>query len=267
MKQYIVDAFSNTIFHGNQAAVCILEQWLPEDLMMNITKENNFSETAFALKEKNGYHLRWFTPGGEINLCGHATLGTAYVLFHFYEKEKTQLTFHTMSGDLYVSKEEDYITMNFPSYTCNKIEVTPLMTEVFGIQPKEAYLDRDLLLIYEEETIIHHMQPDFEKMKQLPGSGVSISAPGKDYDCVSRFFAPKLKVNEDPVTGSAHCMITPYWTKRLNKNTLNAYQASSRGGELFCHQENDRTFISGQVALFSESEIHVEQFKSSDHFR
>lgn len=257
MKQYIVDAFSNKIFQGNQAAVCILDQWLPEDLMMNITKENNFSETAFAVKEENGYHLRWFTPGGEINLCGHATLGTAYVLFRFYEKEKTQITFHTLSGDLYISKENDYITMNFPAYQCKEIEISPLILEVMGTEPKKAYLDRDLLLVYEDEEIMRNMTPDFEKMKQLPGCGVSITAPGKDYDCVSRFFAPKLKVNEDPVTGSAHCMITPYWTKKLNKDSIHAYQASSRGGELLCRKEGNRIFISGQVALFSEAEIYL----------
>lgn len=257
MKQYIVDAFTDKIFHGNQAAVCVMEEWLPEDLMMSITKENNFSETAFAVKEGDAYHLRWFTPGGEINLCGHATLGTAYVLFHFYEQAAQQITFHTMSGDLFITREGERITMNFPSYHCNEIPVTPLMTEVLGAEPEKAFLDRDLLLIYEDENIIRQMQPDFEKMTELPGHGVGITAPGRDYDCVSRFFAPKLKVNEDPVTGSAHCMITPYWTERLGKATLHAYQASERGGELFCRQVEGRTFISGSAALFSESEICV----------
>lgn len=257
MKQYIVDAFTDKIFCGNQAAVCVLDNWLPDDLMMSITKENNFSETAFTVKEDDGYRLRWFTPGGEINLCGHATLGTAYVLFHFYEQKAAQLTFHTLSGDLFITRDGDRITMNFPSYQCKEIAVTPLMTEIFGAEPVKAFLARDLLLVYEDEAIIRNMQPDFIKMLQLPGSGAGVTAPGKDYDCVSRFFAPKLKVNEDPVTGSAHCMVAPYWTQLLGKDTLHAYQASERGGELFCRQAQGRTFISGSVALFAESELHI----------
>lgn len=257
MKQYIVDAFTDKIFHGNQAAVCVMEEWLPEDLMMSITKENHFSETAFAVKEGDAYRLRWFTPGGEINLCGHATLGTAYVLFHFYEQEAQQITFHTMSGDLFITREGERITMNFPSYHCKEIAITPLMTEVFGVEPQKAFLDRDLLLVYEDEAVVRSMQPDFEKMKQLPGTGAGVTASGRDYDCVSRFFAPKLKVNEDPVTGSAHCMIVPYWTEQLGKDTIHAYQASERGGELFCRQSEDRIFLSGSVALFSECEICI----------
>lgn len=257
IKQYTVDAFTQHVFAGNPAAVCVLDEWLPDETMQHIAMENNLSETAFTVKEGDAYRLRWFTPGGEISLCGHATLGTSYVLFRFYEKEADQLTFHTMSGDLFITRDGERMTMNFPSYTCHEIEITPLMTDVFGTAPNHAFLDRDLLLVYEDEAIIRHMQPDFEKMQHLPGIGVGVTAPGKDYDCVSRFFAPKLKVNEDPVTGSAHCMITPYWTGLLGKDSILAYQASARGGELFCRQADDRTYISGHAVLFAESIIHV----------
>lgn len=257
MKQYIVDAFTDKIFCGNQAAVCVLDQWLSEDLMMNITRENNFSETAFTVKTKDGYDLRWFTPGGEINLCGHATLATSYVLFRFYEPDAEQIIYHTMSGDLFVSRKDDYIMMDFPAYQCNEVPVTEQMVAVMGAAPEKAFLDRDLLLVYDDERVIRGLQPDFEAMSLLDGSGVGVTAPGIEYDCVSRFFAPKLKVNEDPVTGSVHCMIVPYWAERLGKYNIRAYQASERGGELFCELNRDRVIIAGKVALYAVSELNL----------
>ena len=257
MKQYIVDAFTDKIFCGNQAAVCVLDQWLSEDLMMNITRENNFSETAFTVKTKDGYDLRWFTPGGEINLCGHATLATSYVLFRFYEPDAEQIIYHTMSGDLFVSRKDDYIMMDFPAYQCNEVPVTEQMVAVMGAAPERAFLDRDLLLVYDDERVIRGLQPDFEAMSLLDGSGVGVTAPGIEYDCVSRFFAPKLKVNEDPVTGSVHCMIVPYWAERLGKYNIRAYQASERGGELFCELNRDRVIIAGKVALYAVSELNL----------
>ena len=257
MKQYIVDAFTDKIFCGNQAAVCVLDQWLSEDLMMNITRENNFSETAFTVKTKDGYDLRWFTPGGEINLCGHATLATSYVLFRFYEPDAEQIIYHTMSGDLFVSRKDDYIMMDFPAYQCNEVPVTEQMVAVMGAAPEKAFLDRDLLLVYDDERVIRGLQPDFEAMSLLDGSGVGVTAPGIEYDCVSRFFAPKLKVNEDPVTGSVHCMIVPYWAERLGKYNIRAYQASERGGELFCELNRDRVIIAGNVALYAVSELNL----------
>lgn len=260
MKQYVVDAFTNEVFHGNQAAVCVLDEWPTDDLIRSITRENNFSETAFAVREADGYRLRWFTPAAEIDLCGHATLGTAYVLFRFYEPDAGTITFHTMSGDLLVSRKDGSIEMDFPSYTCHPTAVTPLMGEVLGAMPAEAYLDRDLLLVYDDERIVRDMAPNFARMGELEGLGVGVTAPARDdssFDCVSRFFAPKLGVDEDPVTGSVHCMIAPYWAKRLGKDTIRAYQASPRGGELACRYEGERTFIAGRVALFSEAELHV----------
>lgn len=257
VKEYIVDAFTDRLFHGNQAAVCVLKKWLPEELMMDITRENNFSETAFTVKREDGYDLRWFTPGGEINLCGHATLGTAYVLFRFYEPAVEKIVFHTMSGDLIVGRDGDYIVMDFPAYRCRPVPVTFQMEEAFGFMPAQAYLDRDLLLVFDSEEVIRTMEPDYEKVKLLDGSGVGVTAPGRNYDCVSRFFAPKLKVNEDPVTGSVHCMITPYWSRRLHKSEIYAFQASERGGKLKCTLKGNRVVIAGKAALFSESELNV----------
>ena len=257
MKQYIVDAFTDKIFCGNQAAVCVLDQWLSEDLMMHITRENNFSETAFTVKTKDGYDLRWFTPGGEINLCGHATLATSYVLFRFYEPDAEQIIYHTMSGDLFVSRKDDYIMMDFPAYQCKEVPVTEQMVAVMGATPEKAFLDRDLLLVYDDEMVIRGLQPDFEAMSMLDGSGVGVTAPGIEYDCVSRFFAPKLKVNEDPVTGSLHCMIVPYWSERLGKYNIRAYQASERGGELFCELKRDRVMIAGKATLYAVSELNL----------
>ena len=255
MKQYIVDAFTDKVFHGNQAAVCILEEWLPEKMMMDIAAENNFSETAFAVKADEGYDLRWFTPCDEINLCGHATLATAYVLFNYYEKDADRIVFHTLSGDLYVGRRGDYIEMDFPAYSLNEVPVTDEMTAAMGATPKEAYIDRDLLLVYEDEEIIRKMKPNIDKVKQLDGLGVGVTAPGKDYDCVSRFSVPELSIPEDPVTGSVHCMITPYWTEHLGKSSLNAFQASKRGGELISELRGDRVIICGKAVIFAVSEL------------
>lgn len=257
MKQYVVDAFTEEVFKGNQAAVCVMEEWLDDKLMQKIAIENNFSETAFTVKNnQGGYDLRWFTPGGEINLCGHATLATSYILFRFYEKEKNSITFHTLSGDLFISKQNEYIVMDFPTYTCHEIPVTRQMEEAMGERPIKAYLDRDLLLVYENDNIIRNLKPDFEKVKLLEGHGVGVTAPSEKYDCVSRFFAPKLKVNEDPVTGSIHCMIAPYWANKLNEKEINAYQASKRGGELLCKIKDKRVEIYGKAVLFAKSEIY-----------
>lgn len=257
MKQYIVDAFTDKLFHGNQAAICVLDTWLDDKMMMQIAKENNFSETAFTVKTSDGYNLRWFTPGSEVKLCGHATLATSYVLFHFYEKTTDKIVFHTLSGDLFVKKEGDYIVMDFPVLQCNKTAINDLMIEAFKTAPSEAYIDDRLMLVYENEQIIRDMKPDFNKVSLLHEHGVVVTAPGKEYDCVSRYFAPRLKVNEDPVTGSAHCMITPYWTQRLGKKQLHAYQASERGGELLCELNENRVVIKGKATLYSIGDLQI----------
>ncbi|MBO5497168.1 MAG: PhzF family phenazine biosynthesis protein [Oscillospiraceae bacterium] len=258
MKQYIVDAFTDKVFHGNQAAVCVLDTWLPEELMMDITRENNFSETAFTVKEGEKYHLRWFTPGGEIDLCGHATLGTAFVLLRFYEKDAEQVVFTTMSGDLTVKRKGELFEMEFPAYELKKVAVTAAMEEALGTSVKEAYLARDLLCVVDSEQTVRDLTPELEKVKQIDGLLVHVTARGREEDCVSRSFAPKLAVAEDPVCGSGHCHIIPYWADRLGKDELVAYQASRRGGTLYCRREGGKIFMAGKAALYAIDQLFVE---------
>lgn len=227
-----------------------MEHWIPEDLMINITKENNFSETAFAVREGEKYHLRWFTPGGEIDLCGHATLACAYVLFRFYLTDTDSVVFSTLSGDLIVKRKGDLLEMEFPAYSLKKVPVTDAMTEALGATPSEAYMGRDLLCVFDDEKTVRNLQPDMEKLFQLDGLLLHVTAPGKDTDSVSRSFAPKLKVVEDPVCGSGHCHIVPYWAKKLHKDTLVAYQASQRGGTLYCRMSGDKVFLAGKTPCF-----------------
>ena len=257
MKQYVVDAFTDRVFHGNQAAVCVLGEWPGEELMMNITRENNFSETAFTVKDGEKWHLRWFTPGGEIDLCGHATLGTAFVLLNYYEKDAKQVVFTTLSGDLIVTRKGELFEMEFPAYDLKKVDVTAAMEEALGAFVKEAYLARDLLCVLDDEQTVRDLKADLEKIKQIDGLLVHVTAPGKDEDCVSRSFAPKLSVAEDPVCGSGHCHIIPYWADLLGKDELVAYQASKRGGTLYCRREGKKIFMAGKAALYSIDELFV----------
>jgi len=258
MKQYVVDAFTDSVFHGNQAAVCVLEQWPDEALMMNITQENNFSETAFTVKEGEKWHLRWFTPGGEIDLCGHATLGTAYVLFRFFEKGAEKLVFTTLSGDLIVTKHGELLEMEFPAYELKPVTVTDAMEEAIGVCPTAAYMARDLLCVLDNEQAVRELVPDLDLVKQMDGLLLHVTARGKEEDCVSRSFAPKLAVTEDPVCGSGHCHIIPYWAETLEKDELVAYQASKRGGTLYCRREGNKIFMAGKAVLYSVDELFVD---------
>jgi PhzF family phenazine biosynthesis protein len=212
VKQYIVDAFTDNVFGGNQAAVCVLDEWPTDSLMQNIAKENNFSETAFAVREENGYRLRRFTPGGEIDFCGHATLGASFVILNYYERGKSEVTFVTQFGKLTVKRQGDVYEMDFPAYSLQRTNVTDQMEGALGVRPLEAYIDRDLLVVLPDAASVEGLNPDQDKMKDLPGLLVAVTAPADrdGYDCVSRVFTPKLSVPEDPVTGSTHCMITPY---------------------------------------------------------
>ena len=258
MKQYVVDAFTDKVFAGNPAAICVLDSWLDDELMMKITGENNLSETAFCVKEGKNYHLRWFTPGGEIDLCGHATLATAYTLFRFYEPELTEVHFDTLSGELIVVRNGELLEMDFPAYELKPVDVTDAMTDTIGAKPVAAYMGRDLLCIMESEDEVRSCNPDMAKVMQLDGLLLHVSAKGKDYDSVSRSFAPKCNVVEDPVCGSGHCHIVPYWADKLGKSELVAYQASRRGGVLYSRMNGDRVVLAGKAALYAESEIHVE---------
>lgn len=257
MQYYVVDAFASKVFEGNPAAVCVMAKWLPDELMQKIAMENNLSETAFAVKEDECYHLRWFTPGGEIELCGHATLATAFVIANFVEPSVTTICFKTLSGPLIVTKQGELFEMDFPAYKLQPTLVTDAIAEALRDRPVEAYLGRDLLCVMEDANQVFAANPDQNRLKELPGLLVHVTAKGTDYDCVSRTFAPKCGVLEDPVCGSGHCHIVPYWADRLGKDKLIARQASPRGGTLYCENKGERIFLGGHAVLYSVGEIKV----------
>ena len=250
MEQYIVDAFTDKIFSGNPAAVCVLDSFPSEDIMQSIAAENNLSETAF-----DCYHICWFTPKSEIDFCGHATLATAFVLFNFYEQDTVALNFYGQISEFTVHKSDELIRMEFPTYKLEHIEITDTMIEALGTIPLAAYKDRDILFVLRNEDEVRDLQPDMDLISKLDGACVAVTAKGRDYDCVSRVFAPRYGMNEDPVTGSTHCMIAPYWSRRLNKPDIIAFQASSRTGILYCECVGDKVIISGKAVLFSINDI------------
>ena len=259
MKQYIVDAFTNKPFSGNPAAVCVMEDWPPEESMMKLAMENNLSETAFIVKETAGYHLRWFTPGTEVELCGHATLASAFIILNFYEPDSDMAQFDTLSGKLTVTRQGSLLRMDFPTYSLREIPVTDEMEAAFGIRPVKAVLGLDLVCVFENEEQVRSMKPDQTLLIGIEGRIQNATAHGKDVDCVSRSFAPKLAVAEDPVCGSAHCQIAAYWASILGKKQIVAYQASKRGGTLYCEiLDNGRIAISGEAALVAISDIKAD---------
>ena len=259
IRQYIVDAFTDRPFAGNPAAVCVMENWLSEESMMKLAMENNLSETAFIVKEAQGYHLRWFTPGTEVELCGHATLASAYVILNHVEPESSEVRFHTLSGVLTVKRKGSLYEMDFPTFDLKEIPVTDEMEQAFGVRPVRAVLGLDLVCVFETEEQVRTMEPDQAMLMKIEGRLQNATAAGKDADCVSRSFAPKVAVPEDPVCGAAHCQIADYWSKELGKSKIHAYQASKRGGHLYCEmQANGRISISGEAALVAVSEIVAE---------
>lgn len=258
MKYFVVDAFAEKVFEGNPAGVCIMNEWISDELMQKIAIENNLSETAFAVKEAEHYQLRWFTPGGEINLCGHATLATAFIILNYYEKQLETVKFNTISGELTVNKQDELYELDFPSVPSEEISVTDKMISALGIVPNETYLNRDLVFVLESEEDVRNINPDFAQLERLPeGLGVCVTAKGSEFDFVSRAFFPKLKVNEDPVTGSLHCSLIPFWAKRLEKQELVARQLSSRGGTLYCKHEDTRVKMAGRAVLYSAAELNI----------
>lgn len=257
MKCYVVDAFTDTVFKGNPAAVCVLENWLSDELMQEIAKENNLSETAFAVRRGDLYDLRWFTPGGEIDLCGHGTLATAYILMRFIVPELEKVSFQTKSGILKVQKKNDLYEMDMPAYQLTSVPITSEMEEAIGIRPVEAWLGRDLVCVLEEEALVIEAMPDKEKVKKFDGLLFHLTSIGKKYDCVTRSFSPKLNVPEDPVCGSGHCHVIPLWSDKLKKLNLCAFQASNRSGLLYCHMKGDRVLIAGHVVLYSIAELFL----------
>jgi PhzF family phenazine biosynthesis protein len=258
IKMFQVDAFSGALFSGNPAAVCILKKWLPEDLMQNIAMENNLAETAFVVKENDSYHIRWFTPKAEVNLCGHATLASGHVIFNHLNENGNEIIFQSRSGELKVRKKGKNLILNFPTDTIHEIEMPENIVDAIGLRPVGAYKGRtDYMLIYQDQAEIDKIQPDFRKLKQTNARGIMVTSPGKESDFVSRFFAPAVGVDEDPVTGSAHTSLIPYWSKRLGKTELTAIQLSSRRGYLKCKYLGDRVEIGGNAVTYLVGEIDV----------
>jgi PhzF family phenazine biosynthesis protein len=260
LKIYQIDAFTNKVFSGNPAAVCPLSNWLDDALMQNIAMENNLAETAFYVKSGNEYQIRWFTTTVEVDLCGHATLAAAFVLFNFENHAEAEIRFHSpRSGELIVTKQGDSFTLNFPSDTIEPVELTSELTAGFNIRPVEAYKGKtDFMLVFENESQIQKLVPSIDLILKVEARGLIVTAPGDKVNFVSRFFAPQSGINEDPVTGSAHTTLTPYWAQRLGKNELSAIQLSSRKGYLNCKYLNERVEISGQARLYLQGEIFVE---------
>jgi PhzF family phenazine biosynthesis protein len=262
MKQkiYQVDAFASKLFSGNPAAVCPLQSWPDDEVLQNIALENNLAETAFYLKDGDRYQIRWFTPKIEVDLCGHATLAAAFVLFFHEGHGSDMINFYSQrSGELTVNKKKDYLTMNFPADTFKEVEIDERIRAAFDQVPLAAYRGKtDYMLVFENELDIVITRPRLQSIARLDARGVIITARGTRTDFVSRFFAPQSGIDEDPVTGSAHTTLAPYWAAELGKMELSAAQLSPRGGTLFCKVVGDRVEISGQARLFMSGEIHLE---------
>lgn len=259
MKLYQADAFTDTLFGGNPAAVCPLDRWPEDHLLQQIAMENNLAETAFYVRQDERYEIRWFTPVVEVDLCGHATLAAAYVLFYHEGHLGNEIHFHSpRSGKLVVTKDDDLLSLNFPADEFKEIPLFTWLTEGFNLVSKEALQGKtDYVLVFDNEQQIRELKPDFTIISQLEGRGVIVTAPGTDVDFVSRFFAPQSGIPEDPVTGSAHTTLTPYWAEKLGKTELTARQLSERGGYLECKNLGERVEISGKVRLYLIGEIFV----------
>lgn len=257
---YQADAFTDQLFGGNPAAICPLTEWLPAETMQKIATENNLAETAYFVKQDDGYGLRWFTPEYEIDLCGHATLATAHILFTELAYPGASINFYTQkAGTLVVTKQGDKYTLDFPSRP-PQAAVAPaeLITALGGKTPVEVLKSRDYFLVYETEQDIRDIKPNFNLLATVGNTiGIIVTAVGDEADFVSRFFAPGAGINEDPVTGSAHCNLIPYWAEKLGKDKLHAYQISSRKGELWCENKGDRVLMAGKAVTYLKGEIYV----------
>ncbi|MPY88927.1 MAG: PhzF family phenazine biosynthesis isomerase [Luteitalea sp.] len=255
---YQVDAFTGRLFGGNPAAVVLLEAWLPDEVLAAIAAENNLAETAFVIPRTDLAPLRWFTPTVEVDLCGHATLATAHVLFHHRFPSLDRLAFSTHTGELIVTRDDGLLSMDFPVRPGAPVEVSDALASALGVRPREALRARDLLTILDSEAEVRALRPDMQGIAALDEFAVIVSAPGDTTDFVSRFFAPRAGIPEDPVTGSAHCTLVPYWASRLGKSTLTAKQVSARGGDLVCELRGDRVVMAGRTVEYLRGEITVE---------
>ena len=254
---YQVDAFTSRRFAGNPAAICPLEDWLPDEQLQAIALENNLSETAYFVPNGDHYKLRWFTPGVEVDLCGHATLATAFVIMTELAPERREVRFQTRSGELVVTRDGDRFKMDFPARPPSECTVYPDLIGALGATPERVLAARDYLVIYGSEAEVRGLRPSMERLAQVDRFAVIVTAPGNDVDFVSRFFAPAKGVPEDPVTGSAHCTLIPYWADRLGKKQLHALQVSPRGGEIWCEHRGERVTMAGNAVRFLTGTIEV----------
>jgi len=258
---YHVDAFTDKIFHGNPAAVCVLPKWLRDDSLYAISKENNLPVTAFLLRRENVFEIRWITPEYELDLCGHGSIAAAFIIFNYLEPTLQKVDLQSRNELLSIRCENDVIIMNFPAKNIETMSAA-ILEEGFGLMPKEVYQCKNdrILAVYNSEEEIKNLTPNMEILKKLEHRGITITARGKHVDFVSRTFYPKKNISEDPATGASHCLLAPYWSKILNKKDLHALQLSLRGGEIFCRYENDRVFIKGKVVLYSQGLITMSTY-------
>ncbi|MBT3242033.1 MAG: PhzF family phenazine biosynthesis protein [Bacteroidetes bacterium] len=255
---YQVDAFTSNTFGGNPAAVCPLEEWLPKHIMQSVAAENNLAETAFFVAKDEGFEIRWFTPKIEVDLCGHATLAASWVLFKHLNYSEDIIKFSSRSGELLVSKKADRIILDFPADFCDPVEAPQGLFQAIGQEPLLCYQGKtDYLLIYQNQKVIENLKPDFAALAKVEARGIIVSAKGDAVDFVSRFFAPQVGINEDPVTGSAHTTLIPYWSRELVKTEMHALQISERGGDLMLKMKGNRVEIAGKAITYLQGHITI----------
>ncbi|HST10803.1 MAG TPA: PhzF family phenazine biosynthesis protein [Terriglobales bacterium] len=258
-----VDAFTDRVFSGNPAAICPLDRWLDDQTMLAIAAENNLSETGFCVREGEQYGLRWFTPKAEVQLCGHATLATGFVVFNFLQPGATSVQFQTCSGPLHVQQDGDYLAMDLPLISGKPCAPPPDLLAGLKLPPRlvlesgESASDRNYFAVYDHEDEVRGAKPDLVQLEKLHPAGVCITAPGRDFDFVSRYFAPSYGIPEDPVTGSTHCTLAPYWAERLGKSVLHARQVSERGGDLIVEPRGERVILRGKAVLYLHGELSI----------
>jgi predicted PhzF superfamily epimerase YddE/YHI9 len=252
---YQIDAFASRVFAGNPAGVCLLSGWLPDDTLQAIAAENNLSETAFLVQREAHYDLRWFTPTVEVDLCGHATLASGHVVLGYMEREASRVDFQSESGPLSVERRDDLLFLDFPSRKPVACAAPDGFASMLGSSPSHVLSSRDLMAVFDDESAVRGLDPDLDAIAELDTFALIVTAPGRDSDFVSRFFAPGAGVPEDPVTGSAHCTLIPYWAERLGKKDLHALQLSERGGEVFCTDRGDRVSIGGRCVTYLSGTI------------
>ena len=259
IKKYQVDAFADKVFEGNPAAVCPLNQWISDEIIQHIALENNLSEIAFFVNKGDYIEIRWFTPEAEVELCGHATLATAHVLFEHLDIKNREIIFDCERGELTVKKSGNLLEMNFPSTIGKKVEAPTNLLDALALntRPTDVFKADDYMLVVDNQERVEKLKPDFSLLKKIDTRGIIVTALGYEADFVSRFFAPAVGIDEDPVTGSAHTMMAPYWSKKLKKRVLSARQLSPRGGSIQCTYNDDRTLLAGNAVTYSVGEIHI----------